>query len=554
MGWLDRIFGSRKEDRSAQTVAQRDEPSHLPPYCAVIDVETTGLSPALDRVIEIAVVRIDQCGTVVDEWSTRLNPEGPIGASHIHGITDADVAHAPLFRDVATAIVPYIQGLPIAAHNARFDLAFLRAEFRRAGWDVPELPAYCTLDSSHRYMPHLARRRLGDCCEQAGIRLDHAHSALGDARAAAALLRHYLQGAGGLDPHHPLASAADKARMVTWPVGPTRPPVPAGSPLPQAQAQKTALIAQLTPPSLLEVLDEGAPDGSLTYIETLLEALEDGVIAGDEATALQDLADVYQLTGEDLARVHHAVLLSLAHKALDDGHVSRDEREQLQAVAKALSLPNRLVPDLIAQADSARAARLSANLGPLPADWALGEPLRVGDKVAFTGAADGERARLERRAEQLGVRVMGNVSRLTSMLVSDGGFAGGKLAKATELNVRIVTPSDFAILLEHLQPARRLADKAKPAVRASPAREESATTAAAATAQPAVATPAAATAAPATQTSTSPREIRAWAAANGYVVGRRGRLPAELVQAYENAMQQHGQGSEEMQGRTPASV
>ena len=198
---------------------------------------------------------------------------------------------------------------------------------------------------------------------------------------------------------------------------------------------------------------------------------------------------------------------------------SRDERAELESIASSLRLSSALVPKLIAEADAARAAQLSANLGPLPADWALGEPLRVGDKVVFTGfdGRERERARMERRTQELGVRLLGNVSGLTAMLVSDGSFAGGKLARAQELGTRIVDPETYAILIEHLQPAKVAAPKPK---RAAPT-----TTTAVAGSTPVTA-----------QSSTSPGEIRAWGIGNGYAVGVRGRLSAELVQAYELAL------------------
>ncbi|WP_257021328.1 exonuclease domain-containing protein [Microbacterium sp. AK009] len=494
----------------------------LPPHFAIIDVETTGLSPKADRIVELAVVRINQSGMVIDEWATRFNPEGPVGATHIHGISDADVAGAPLFRDLAPTLVPRIAGLPIAAHNARFDLAFLRAEFRRAGWDVPWLPAYCTLEGSHHYLPHLDRRRLIDCCWSAGVPLDNAHSALGDARATAALLGHYLQRPTA--PHPLLASVRHEARAVAWPPGPSRASLSTSTdPAPRTRAarytapapKQPALLAQLTKLSLVEVLEEGAPLGAVTYIETLLDVLEDGIITEAEAGSLQDLVEVYELSPEDVELAHHAFVLALAHRALDDGHVSRDERAQLQAVASTLSLSEKLVRSLIAEADAARAARLGAGLGSLPADWALGEPLRVGDKVVFTGCDERERERLENRARELGVRITGNVSGLTAMLVTDDSFDGTKSERARELGTRRVTPTEFALLLRYLQPALPSVNPATPQVPTTVTAQDAAPTVASTTA--------------------SPTEIRAWGAANGHAVGVRGRLSAELVRAYELA-------------------
>lgn len=528
MGWFNRLFGGNRETTQTAATAVANPPATAPPYFAIIDVETTGLSPKKDRVLELAVVRVDQGGRVVDEWTTRLNPEGPVGATHIHGITQADVAHAPLFRDVATAIVPYIAGLPIAAHNARFDLAFLRAEFRRAGWDVPWLPAYCTLDGSHHYLPNLDRRRLVDCCWSARVPLHDAHSALGDARATAGLLRHYLQSQDRVRPHPALLSVPHEARSVVWPTGPARPPLaflpnePKGHAsgrvrIATARPTQPALIAQLTELSLAEVLDEGAPAGSLTYVETLLDALEDGDISDQEATALQDLVEVYELGETDVTDAHTALLQALAHKALDDGHVSGDERAQLEAIASSLRLPANLVPSLIKEADAARKARLSAKLRALPNDWPHGDPLRVGDKVVFTGFVEHERqrTRLEQRSVELGVRVLGTVSGLTAMLVTDGSFAGGKLERAHELKTRIVDPETYAALLKHLQPAHIVA----------PRTERFAPNPAANHVEGDVSRSIAAAA--------SPGEIRAWGIANGYAVGVRGRLSAELVDAYE---------------------
>lgn len=96
---------------------------------------------------------------------------------------------------MASRLVPHLAGVAIVAHNAPFDLAFLRAEFRRAGWDIPWLPAYCTLDGSRDYLPMLDRRRLADCCWAVGVPLESAHSALGDARATAGLFSYYLRSA-----------------------------------------------------------------------------------------------------------------------------------------------------------------------------------------------------------------------------------------------------------------------------------------------------------------------------------------------------------------------
>ncbi len=103
----------------------------------VVDVETTGLSPRSHRVLEIAVVRTDATGQVTGEWSRRIDPEGPVGATHIHGITADDVRGAPKFGELIPHLNQWMQGTVVVAHNARFDLAFIRTEYSNAGWDLP---------------------------------------------------------------------------------------------------------------------------------------------------------------------------------------------------------------------------------------------------------------------------------------------------------------------------------------------------------------------------------------------------------------------------------
>lgn len=537
MGMFNWLFG--KHSRRAGAATGMPTPSALAasvseapaPFFAIIDVETTGLSPQRDRIIELALIRVDDSGEVIDHWSTRLDPEGPVGATHIHGITQADVDGQPRFRELAASLASHLAGIPVVAHNAPFDLAFLRAEFRRAGWDIPRLPAYCTLDGSRNYLPTLDRRRLADCCWAAGVPLEGAHSALGDALATAGLLSYYLRQANRSGSRSEIHAVHAEARAVVWPDGPTLDPitvVPGG-----AERTRTArpprytaprpkqppLLRQLTDLSLLEALDEGAPEGSIVYLETVLNALEDGEITDEEAALLADLTRAYNLSDDDRDAAHRALLLALAHKAVDDGHVSHDERAELHHLAGVLNVPDTAISELISRADAARKVRMSGGLKPLPDDWALGEPLRVGHKVAFTGCDDRQRARLEKRAEELGVRVMGNVSRLTAMLITDGTMDGTKLAKATAVGTRIVHPDVFEVLLGHLQPAlptdavRRPPAPARPTQSKSPEAPQSGSETAAA----------------------SPTMIRSWALANGYEIGVRGRIAANIVDAYRIA-------------------
>lgn len=137
----------------------------------------------------------------------------------------------------------------------------------------------------------------------------------------------------------------------------------------------------------------------------------------------------------------------------------------------------------------------------------------------FTGFVEQERRRnrLEQRSQELGVRILRNVSGLTAMLVTDGSFAGGKLERARQLGTRILDPETYAMLLKHLQPAPAIGSGAKVT-----AAQTKATQAKARNSEP-------------SGSASSPSEVRAWGIANGYAVGARGRLHSELVQAYKRA-------------------
>ncbi|WP_158853027.1 exonuclease domain-containing protein [Saccharothrix deserti] len=159
---------------------------------AVVDVETTGFAArGSDRIVEVAVVRLDSAGRVTDEWCTLLNPGRDLGPQHVHRIRAADVWHAPTFAQAAGALASRLAGRVVVAHNLSFDARFLTAEFARMGVDLP-VTGLCTMRLADRYLPHRVGRSLRACCEAAGVVLESAHSALYDARATARLFAHYL--------------------------------------------------------------------------------------------------------------------------------------------------------------------------------------------------------------------------------------------------------------------------------------------------------------------------------------------------------------------------
>lgn len=151
---------------------------------AVVDVETTGLDPARgDRVCEVAVVR-GRAGQVLDSWSTLVYPERliPGDAQRVNNISNAMVRDAPPFAAIAPELLAQVRETVLVAHNAPFDLGFLRQELRLIGLPATVLPApvvdTCALA---RQCYHFASNSLGFLGGTLGVRDRHpAHRALAD--------------------------------------------------------------------------------------------------------------------------------------------------------------------------------------------------------------------------------------------------------------------------------------------------------------------------------------------------------------------------------------
>lgn len=537
MTWLSRLLG--RTTTSTPTVPLAAPLTHHEADVAssggfaVVDVETTGLSPRSERVVSIGVVLLDPRGRTEHEWSTLVDPQGPVGATHIHGICDADVVGAPVFAALVEPLVGLLRGRVLTGHNISFDQGFLKYEFGRAGWGWPSVPTLCTLKESMYFLPHLDRRRLPDCCWASGINLDHAHSALHDARATAQLLAYYLDPNRGLPPLPAHRSVVALAASTPWPTHSgtgtlARPDAPrrvlterARHVIAHRDAPLGSLLERFT---LTDALDDGATPGALSYLETLLEALEDGHLSNTERAALSDIAELYELSDQDLAAAHRGFVRALAREALEDGHLSRAEKAEITHIAGLLDVPDNAVRDLLDGEEAARLASLSAHLKPLPDDWPLGEPLRVGDRVAFTGCDAAQRDDLEHQATARGVRVLGSVSRRTAMLVTDGSYDGIKARAARELGTRVVDPDDFQVMLAFIQPWTQAPTARPPAARARPT--SGGTTPVSATIRAASdPTHVVASRVPASV-------VRAWAIERGLAVGVRGRLSTEVWDAY----------------------
>lgn len=162
-------------------------------YC-VVDVETTGGAPRRGhRLLEVAAVRV-RGAEIVDRFVALVNPERPIPpfVGRLTGITEAMVANAPRFADIAAPLQAFLSGSVFVAHNAAFDWKFLEAESERVSGLCMEGTRLCTLRLARRLYPELARGSLGVLAEHFAVPLEMRHRAGHDARATALLLLRFL--------------------------------------------------------------------------------------------------------------------------------------------------------------------------------------------------------------------------------------------------------------------------------------------------------------------------------------------------------------------------
>jgi len=166
-----------------------------------VDVETTGLSFRRGgRIIEIGALAIEE-GEIVSEFETLLHCDAviPWQVSQIHGITQTMLQGKPTFREILPSFCRFIRDSVLIAHNAPFEVGFLRAEFGRLGLPL-KLRSICTLRLSQRYFPELPNHRLETVYNYImgqKNRANQCHRALADARMVAAIWLYFLREANG---------------------------------------------------------------------------------------------------------------------------------------------------------------------------------------------------------------------------------------------------------------------------------------------------------------------------------------------------------------------
>ncbi|MEW9527888.1 DEDD exonuclease domain-containing protein [Microbispora sp. NPDC049125] len=170
----------------------------------VFDLETTGGSAAEHAITEIGAVKV-RGGEVLGEFATLVDPGGPIPPfiSVLTGITDAMVIAAPKFTEVLPSFLEFAKGAALVAHNAPFDMSFIRAACAASGYPPPANPVVDTADLARRVLTRdeTPNCKLGTLARVFRSSTEPCHRALSDARATVDVLHGLIGRVGSLGVH-----------------------------------------------------------------------------------------------------------------------------------------------------------------------------------------------------------------------------------------------------------------------------------------------------------------------------------------------------------------
>jgi len=156
----------------------------FPQGLIAIDLETTGLSPLVDRIIEVAAIKIGP--TTTEVYESLINPgiEIPPHTTEIHHITDEMVAESPKSQEILTGLLDFFGDLPIVAHNAKFDLGFIVMGLKKWNLPVGNNDVYCSCKLARHTHMESKNHKLSTLVTELNIPLLNHHRAFDDAFAS----------------------------------------------------------------------------------------------------------------------------------------------------------------------------------------------------------------------------------------------------------------------------------------------------------------------------------------------------------------------------------
>ena len=159
----------------------------------VFDLETTGLSPDKNKIIEIGAVKVVD-GAITERFSTFVNPEVPIpyNIEQLTSIKDDMVLDAPRIEEILPEFMKFCEGTVMVAHNAEFDTGFIRRNCERMGLPF-DFTIADTVALARILLPQLNRFKLDTVAKAVGVSLDHHHRAVDDAACTAEIFVKFIE-------------------------------------------------------------------------------------------------------------------------------------------------------------------------------------------------------------------------------------------------------------------------------------------------------------------------------------------------------------------------
>lgn len=293
---------------------------------AIIDFETTGLTAGHDRVVEVSVVRVDPGQAPQLAFDTLVNPRRPMAATEVHGITDADVANAPSFADIAGEVVAATSGCVVAAYNVYFDVQFLEFELGNAG--VDQIPPHFCLMYLRPMLGLGSRCKLEEACKSHGVERTPSHIAAADAMASAELFVKYLAEieAKGVSTYGELAKLKKYKFVDSFRL----------APLPDASAFGLSRFAGA-------VSRAGAATGAspvitpaAAYWDLLKSVLVDLEVTDEELRAIKAEQEASGITAEEVRMLHARAFASVISQFAVDKRIDDAEQRRLRRLHECL--------------------------------------------------------------------------------------------------------------------------------------------------------------------------------------------------------------------------
>ena len=309
---------------------------------AVIDFETTGCLPGSDRVVEVAVVRVDPGQAPRLVLDTLVNPRRKMAATEIHEITDADVADAPTFDDIADDLLEVLGGCAVAAYNVYFDMGFLNYELERVG-KLKRLPHLCLmyLRPMLKIGPRLS---LADACREHQINGGGMHHAAGDAIPSAELYRIYQQVCRekGIKTFSDLMAQKSYKFCGSFALEPCL--ITTGGRWTRHKQRRHAMPSELAPPTRTYHRTPVEPDVAVhkkslalrEYWEVLKLVIADLDVTDDEIDYVDRKRSELNLSIEHVRAQHARAFASVIAQFTDDKRIDDREREKLRRLKWAL--------------------------------------------------------------------------------------------------------------------------------------------------------------------------------------------------------------------------